>query len=518
MPKMLIDRCSLIGDAIRTTLARVEVLALFPLLMLVLMWSGATDWMTASAFLLPTLLALQAFGRGARGRLYVQKLGGDAIDPLTRLPGQPAALAMLARAAGSDTVNSACLLLQIDDWPEISARLGREGSDDIIANTAARLVTTMRGEDMTVRLGDARFGVVLHPGSAARLGTIDAIATRLQAALGEPIAIGGTAVHPTVSIGHALLAKDTRDRAGTTFAAAESALDEAMRNGPAAIRAHSPGAGRPQTTPAALADDVAEALKRGQIRAWFQPQVSTDTGVISGFEALARWHHPERGLLMPSEFLPAIDAAGKMSALGEMILLHSLTALQAWDRAGLRVPSVAVNFSSEELRDPTLADRIKWEVDRLDLRPGRLTIEILETVAARSEDDAIIRNIQALGAHGFHLDLDDFGTGQASIANIRRFRVNRIKIDRSFVTRMDQDPEQQAMVSAILAMAAHLNVETIAEGVETPGEHAALAQLGCAHVQGFGIARPMPFEDTIAWATRHNEKLTHMPRVGRRTG
>jgi len=487
MAQMLIDRFTLLGDVLRAALSRVEILALFPVLMLLAMWAGATEWMMASAFLLPALLALQAVARPA-----ITKGPHPATCPLTRLPGKPAALAMLARAALAPTPGSACLLIQIDDWPDIAARWGQDCGDDIIRDCALRITTTMRADDMIVRLGDSRFGVVMHPGAASRLGTIDTIATRLQA--------GGGA-----------------DRATATLAAADAALTDAIRNGPGAIRAFAPSMAQ-ITTATPLGTEVANALKTGQIRAWFQPQISTDTGVISGFEALARWHHPTRGILMPTEFLPAVDDAGQMSVLGEVILFHALTALQSWDRAGLRVPSVAVNFSSGELRDPTLADRIKWEVDRLDLRPGRLTVEILETVAAQSADDMIIRNIQTLGSHGFHLDLDDFGTGQASIANIRRFRVNRIKIDRSFVTALDTDPEQQAMVAAILSLATHLGVETLAEGVETPGEHATLAQLGCGHVQGFGIARPMPFQDTIAWATRHNAKLAQMPAIGRRTG
>ena len=512
MAQMLIDRFTLLGDVLRAALSRVEILALFPVLMLLAMWAGATEWMMASAFLLPALLALQAVARPA-----ITKGPHPATCPLTRLPGKPAALAMLARAALAPTPGSACLLIQIDDWPDIATRWGQDCGDDIIRDCALRITTTMRADDMIVRLGDSRFGVVLHPGAASRLGTIDTIATRLQAALAEPLAIGGATMRLTVSIGHALLARDGADRATATLAAADAALTDAIRNGPGAIRAFAPSMAQ-ITTATPLGTEVANALKTGQIRAWFQPQISTDTGVISGFEALARWHHPTRGILMPTEFLPAVDDAGQMSVLGEVILFHALTALQSWDRAGLRVPSVAVNFSSGELRDPTLADRIKWEVDRLDLRPGRLTVEILETVAAQSADDMIIRNIQTLSSHGFHLDLDDFGTGQASIANIRRFRVNRIKIDRSFVTALDTDPEQQAMVAAILSLATHLGVETLAEGVETPGEHATLAQLGCGHVQGFGIARPMPFQDTIAWATRHNAKLAQMPAIGRRTG
>jgi EAL domain-containing protein (putative c-di-GMP-specific phosphodiesterase class I) len=183
--------------------------------------------------------------------------------------------------------------------------------------------------------------------------------------------------------------------------------------------------------------------------------------------------------------------------------------------AGYRVPAVSVNFDREEMRDPNLVERLKWEFDRFDLTPDRLVVEVLETVMTDNPDDVVSRNIMGLRDLGCRIDLDDFGTGHASIASIRRFGFARIKIDRSFVMKADQDPEQQRLVSAILTMAERLDLETLAEGVETVGEHALLAQLGCNHVQGFGIGRPMPFEKTLDWIKAHEAKLGDTPRIGR---
>jgi EAL domain-containing protein (putative c-di-GMP-specific phosphodiesterase class I) len=145
-------------------------------------------------------------------------------------------------------------------------------------------------------------------------------------------------------------------------------------------------------------------------------------------------------------------------------------------------------------------------------------VEVLETVVSAAPDDMIARNINALSRMGCNIDLDDFGTGHASIASLRRFAVKRIKIDRSFVMKVDTDREQQRMVVAILALAEHLNLDTLAEGVETAGEHAILAQLGCRHVQGFGIARPMPFDQTLDWIRANDAKRQNTPRIERRTG
>ena len=195
------------------------------------------------------------------------------------------------------------------------------------------------------------------------------------------------------------------------------------------------------------------------------------------------------------------------------MMYHSFRALKQWDAAGVKIPQVGVNFAGTELGNPRLLEKIKWDLDRFELTPDRLAVEILETVVTDSADDVITRNIAALSALGCRIDLDDFGTGNASLAAIRRFAVNRIKIDRSFVVRADRDPGQQRMISAILTMAERLQVETLAEGVETVGEHVLLAQLGCNHVQGFGIARPMPFNQTLDWIHAHNAKLNDVPQI-----
>ena len=201
--------------------------------------------------------------------------------------------------------------------------------------------------------------------------------------------------------------------------------------GPGAIRAYSPEISQRRANRSALRDELETALDEGQIRPYFQPQISTDTGAITGFEALARWHHPTRGLISPGEFLPLIEDAGLGERLGEVILYGALAALTRWDKGGLGVPNVSVNFSAGELRDPRLADRLKWELDRFDLEPARLTVEVLETVVAETAHDVIVSNIAALARLGCGIDLDDFGTGHASITSIRRFAIRRLKIDRS---------------------------------------------------------------------------------------
>lgn len=503
-------------QGVRQGLSRVEVLALFPLLALVAFWLGASEISFATSFLLPALLALQAWTPWPRRAADLPPEDGK-----TGLPMRPAFLGALhdvLASAERQRYSTACLVIELDALADLSGRWGAEASDRILRLTAERLLTSVRRGDLVACIGDGRFAVALSPVPLANLDVLTALVSRLQTALSAPIAVAGTSAHPTFSVGFATPEQTENRTPACLLDAAITALTEARGHGPGGVRGFSERIRTRSERRNGLSEEVEEALVSGAIVPWFQPQVSAKTGIITGIEALARWHHPTEGVLRPPDFLPALQDAGCLGRLGDVILSRALTALVAWDEAGIRVPSVSVNFSNDELRDPRLAERVKWEVDRLDLHPGRLTVEILETVAAQSDDDVVLRNIEQLAGHGFNLDLDDFGTGQSSIANIRRFHVNRIKIDRSFVTRLDSDPAQRAVVAGILALADRLGVGTVAEGVETDEEQATLAQLGCDHLQGYNIARPMPFDQTMEWMRISRGTLDGVPRIGRRAG
>ncbi|MBE3637386.1 bifunctional diguanylate cyclase/phosphodiesterase [Mangrovicoccus sp. HB182678] len=433
----------------------------------------------------------------------------------SQLEDRAGAMLQDSRVTGRST---ACILIAIDDFALLASRLGLRAADTIQLQIARRMQAAIRRNDMLGSFGNGIFAIVLSPVPGPDLETLLSICGRLQASAAEPILLDGASAQISVSAGFALPDRVPEATGRSLLDCAEAALAEAQRHGPGSIRTYSVELHQRLTSRARLVTDVREALETGQIRPWFQPQVSTDTGRVTGFEALARWSHPEGGLIPPADFLPAIEAAGLMERLGEIILHHGLSALKAWDRAQTAVPTVGVNFSLQELRNPTLVDRIAWELDRFGLAPDRLTIEVLENVISDGTEDAVSRNIVALSKLGCRIDLDDFGTGHSSITNIRRFTVSRLKIDRSFVLGVHEDREQQRMVAAILTMAERLDLDTIAEGVESVGEHTMLAQLGCGHVQGYGVGRPMPFEDTIAWLADHEAKLASPPVIGRRTG
>ena len=483
-------------------------------------------------------LTLAAFWLGGEQTLILVALGAPMVFAIAgafrlhdggpaELPDALAGLSLRDQIVGSlDEIlrdspvsgrTTACLVIQFDGTGQLVDRHGRAAQTEVLARSSERISAALREGDMVARLEGGGFAVALSPVRRLDLETIVQLATRLQSAVSVPVSVNAARLYVSCSIGFCLGARAPLPSGKALLEAAQIAADDAARHGPGAIRAYAPEMSRHRADREALREELEQALDEGHIRAHFQPQVSTDTGAISGFEALARWYHPEKGLIAPAEFLPLLEDAGLIERLGEVMLYNALSALARWDKLGLAVPRVAVNFSSSELRNPRLADKLKWELDRFDLKPSRLCVEILENVVAETDNDVIVSNIAALAQLGCGIDLDDFGTGHASITSIRRFAVRRIKIDRSFVTRVDEDRDQQKMVSAILSMAEQLGLATLAEGVETPAEHAMLAQLGCGDVQGFGIARPMPVDETMDWIARHRARQVLAPRIGQRT-
>lgn len=502
-----------VGGALPTLLTGPQALAFLPAISLASYWLGGEQALIAAALAVPLVVALL----GIRVTAPAYPPGGE--DMLSDINSRDALTDVLQSSIGPSAQaghTSVCLAVEIDDFKTLEERYGRKAGEAILSKTAERIADSLRDYDIISRVDPATFAVAMPPSRKCDLELAIQLAGRLQQAIEVPVSVDASTVYITSSIGFCLSSRSPGETGTAMLDAALAAMVEARRNGPSAIRAFTPEMRARIEARHSLIEEAAAALDSGDIHPWFQPQVSTETGRVTGFEALARWKHAERGLVSPAEFLPAIEQAGLMERLGEAMLYHALTALKDWDKAGIRVPSVGVNFSPDELRNPKLVEKVKWELDRFEIEPGRLSIEVLESVVANSDDDVVTRNIAALAELGCMIDLDDFGTGHASISSIRRFSVNRIKIDRSFVMKVDEDPEQQRMIAAILMMAERLGLETLAEGVENMGEHAVLSQLGCGHVQGYGIARPMPFSDTLSWMDRHEQKLAGANTAARR--
>lgn len=419
------------------------------------------------------------------------------LSPLRALLGRPAPNLLPDRSRS-------VLLLRLENTGLLSDKLGKSALSYLIVRLSMALSRSIRPDDPVQIVAPGLFAVNLHDHSDR-----DAVqvAQRLQQQAQAPLTVSGRKVVPVLT--GVLIHAEGQDlpEAADLLCAARQHLDDLSDSGLGLIHLHGFDAALSQASRTASVCDAAGA---GQLVAHFQPQLCCDTGAVTGFEILARWNHPHRGLLLPAAFFGGMTDADH-SALTLAMLDQGLHALKEWDRAGWTVPTVSLNISNCELADPAFATCLLWELDRHEIPPARLVIEVLESVGPVTSSAETRRNLTVLARAGCRIDLDDFGTGYASLDAIRQFGVQRIKIDRSFVTACDIDPAQQRMILAILALADRLGIAALAEGVETREEHAFLAQMGCDEVQGFAIAPPMPLAETTAFLNLH---ASEQPRLG----
>jgi diguanylate cyclase (GGDEF)-like protein len=516
------------GNRLLQGIRDAHLVGLIPLMVLIAYWVGNDAVLFVVSFIFPLLYALQALIPAApanvgpvlgamsqtTARLAGSGPGPGDIDPLTGLAKRQALLSQLSdflMAVRSSGRICAVLVLDLDQFRHVNDRFGIEAGDAILKITAARITGALREQDVAARIDGDRFAVVLAPLGRAEFENVMAVAARLRDVIADPIPFDHSVVKLSSSVGVCLAGRAPENGAAPMLQAAEEALIEARTAGIGSICSFSPRMRRESRKTRALSADLDGAFARGEFEAWFQPQIATESGAITAMEALARWRHPDEGVLPPQRFLKALEAAAAAPMLGEVILAQALTALKEWDHAGYEIPSVSINFSTAELGDPQFCDRIKWETDRQEIEPARVAIEIRETTLNNGGSDSVARNLQQLKDHGFRLDLDNFGTGCASIATIRRFRIDRIKIDRCFISALDQDPDQKSTVTGILRLASTLGLDVVAQGVETREEKRILAELGCACVQGFAIGRPMSAPKAVDWIESYLRSLDNRP-------
>ena len=491
-------------------MTRPPALAFIPALGLAMIWFGVVGATLVLISIVPALYLYQGHLQRSVNRLLTAPepnpvmLGYDIFEE---------GIEQVISQVESKDLKSSIFCVEIDNFQDLCDQYGRSTMQKVAKCIGKRLLASVRDIDLVCQRNDGQFAVCLAPVHHLNPVLCGSMADRLQQTLEDPLRTDDEEIPISVSIGFCLISSAAEVSSTEWLEHSITALAKARKRGPSSIERLSMQAHASPPVSPADTQDIQHALRSGQIQPWFQPQISTHTGEISGFEALARWVHPSRGVILPSDFLPLVAQANLFEPLAEAMMRSSFAALKAWDNAGFSVPRIGVNFSGPELSNPKLIEKIKWELDHFDLTPDRLAIEILETVVSNTDDDIITRNIRRLEQLGCGIDLDDFGTGHASIGAIHQFGVSRIKIDRSFVARADRCSNQKQVINAILAMAEHFGVETLAEGVETVGEHATLAQLGCDHVQGFGIARAMPFEQTLLWIPQNSAKIQHMPKL-----
>ena len=429
-------------------------------------------------------------------------------DQLTGLPNR----AMLAQTSKDlltshpDTVH-ALLYIDLDDFKTINDTLGYSVGDLVLKETCARLLAICNESETVARLGGDEFAVLL-----VNTSVVDSaeFARKIMETVGRPYHISGYELTLTPSIGITVYPEDGSDFE-TLSQGADAAMSRAKHEEHNTFRFYGDDVRSAAEARLRMKSELRKAVEENQFVVYYQPQVQLSTGITVGAEALVRWQHPERGLIYPKEFIPLAEETGVILAIGEWVLRQALQDANAWPRINGVRPSVSVNLSAVQFLQNDMAERISEILDEECFPAECLDLEITESVAMHNPDTAAV-TLERLKKLGVMISIDDFGTGYSSMAYLRRFRVNRLKIDQSFVSDMNTDDDAAAIVTAVIQLAKALRCETLAEGVETIAEYDLLTAQGCETAQGYLFSRAIPSNEMLNWMTsRATMRPTHLP-------
>jgi c-di-GMP-specific phosphodiesterase len=382
------------------------------------------------------------------------------------------------------------VVADLDRLARLNEALGHERADLVLAALASRLTAAFSNDALIGRIGEDEYAVLAPPNA---VGT----AERLRSALEKPLRVAGFDIHPTLSVGGASAeGGDDAPDAAELLRRAQLAVESARGAGRGSAAAYGRAMESDGLSRLALEGDLRGALGRGEIVPFYQPVVRLSTGEIHGFEALARWLHPRRGLLPPDEFLPLVEEMGLMADLGHHMIHAAAAQLSTWlrRRPQLKGLSVSVNLSTGEIDRPGLVEDVGAVLTRNGLPPGSLKLEITESEIMRDPDNAA-RVLRALREAGAGLALDDFGTGFSSLSYLTRLPLDTLKIDRYFVRTMGGNEGSATIVRSVIKLGQDLKLETVAEGVENAIMAKTLLDLGCTYGQGFGYAPALSAPD-----------------------
>ena len=380
------------------------------------------------------------------------------------------------------------LALDLDRFKLINDTYGHGAGDELIVQVASRLNDLARSTDTVVRLGGDEFAILC---TGATPNGLAILSERIVTALSAPIELPFGCIFTGVSVGVTLV-DDQKIDGEEALRQADLAMYRAKDGGRGRFQFYEPEMDLALKSRRALEEDLREALRNGDLRLVYQPQMD-GSGEVVGVEALARWTHPERGPVSPTFFVPIAEECGLIDALGEYTLRRAFTDSLRWP--GL---SVAVNVSARQLRNGDFAELANRVLRDTGADPKRIELEITEGVLLE-DDQSTHETLHKLRTIGFSLALDDFGTGYSSLAYLRRYPVDKIKIDRSFVTTLGTEKESEAVVTAIVRLARALSLEVIAEGVETEAQRSGLRRAGCTEVQGFLYSHPIAADEIDAF-------------------
>ncbi|MGY1716623.1 putative bifunctional diguanylate cyclase/phosphodiesterase [Geodermatophilus sp. SYSU D01106] len=408
-------------------------------------------------------------------------------DPLTGLANRTLLLELTERLLAARPGPVSVLFLDLDDFKDVNDTRGHAAGDQLLTAIAERLRASTRPSDAVARLGGDEFAVVVDGGAdvAERVGE------RVLASLAEPVDAGGRPLSVHVSIGVADTATAGDRRPGTLLRNADLAMYRAKTLGKNRLVRYSPGMAQAAEDKATMVEDLAVAAAAGQLTVHYQPTISLADGVTTGYEALVRWQHPERGLVPPAEFVPLAEESGSIVGIGRWVLEQAVRQAAAWTAESGRPIGIAVNLSPRQLADDDVVGTVSRVLAAAGLPAGQLTLEVTEGVLLRDVDQ-VVGQLGALRELGVRIAIDDFGTGYSSLSYLRRLPADIVKIDRSFVQDLGSEGRSTTLVASIIELARSLRLEVVAEGVETREQHALLGDLACSHAQGYLFGRPQP--------------------------
>lgn len=427
------------------------------------------------------------------------------FDALTGMPNRGHFLERvdgeLSRARREDR-RVALLFLDLDGFKRINDSLGHTAGDALLKAVAARLRDNLRAGDVMARptsrdsglqygrLGGDEFTILLP--DVKDIEYVKMIARRTQAVLARPFKVDDDEVSISASIGIAIFPDDGPD-AASLLKRADAAMYHAKDQGRNNWQLYNRSLASGTMARLGLEGDLRHALERGQLRLHYQPQILAKDGRIAGIEALVRWQHPERGLVQPDEFLPVAEQTGLIAEIGEWVLRTACLQVGEWQRSGVFAPRIAVNLSARQVHASGLFRSVSTIVAETGLAPELLELELTESILMNPEEP-LIEEMRLLRRLGVHFAIDDFGAGYSSMNDVRRLPIGTVKIDRSFVRGVADNPSDAAVTKAILAMANTLGLDVVAEGVETVEQRAFLQAANCPRLQGYLFGPPVPAE------------------------
>jgi diguanylate cyclase (GGDEF)-like protein len=433
-------------------------------------------------------LVAELYDRNAVEATATQQARHDAVTGLPNRLSLEERMASALNAHRASSEPAAVVFVGVERLSEVRDTLGFQAGDYVARQIAERLRNAVRGSDVIARVGDDEFALLLMCLRKAEDAGI--VARKLYSALDAPLAVGGHQIRLEPAVGVSVYPQDG-EISDLLLARADGAMRFAREHRTGLTQFFRPEIAQRSARRLSIEADLRAALERGQFRVHYQPRYEVKGRRLIGAEALLRWAHPERGLIAPGEFLDVAEDTGLIVPIGEAVLLQACTDAAAW--TDTRTPlSVAVNLSPREFRGKSMLDRVEQALQLSGLPPQRLHIEVNESALVRPLDEVDAAALEGLHRLGVRVTLDCFGAGAASLALLRKFPVDAVKIDGQFVRHAPDDPRDAAIVEAIALLARKLHLTVVAGGVESEAQWSLMKKLGCNEAQGFLLGHPMP--------------------------